>query len=245
VGIGIGFGSSNMLNQQSVNVLQEEIDKINAIHDIAIDRVQELGDKLLANEEYLKIVENKYTDLKETYDSLANDNIALVEYEKLTESYNELRNEKNSMEEHSISLENQLSALNSSYIDLETNFNELTKDYILVNGPLSTFTSFEDLDFTFSTDKSIYNYTESLSGNFSVYYKDGSPFVGRVKLYVGGSSGWSFNVNGEGYFFIESPVFKYGPQKYDVGFYYLYDSDGFIVADAGQIRHIKVTVEAK
>ncbi len=239
LGLGIGYLTFN--NNQielEISTLESQLEELQKEN-------SQLSETLFEVDQNYVELTNEHEALVEQFSELSSSNVAKSVYDELESQYSDLLSDYEGLETDISELQSQYDELDSQYQELSDQYDELLRDYELVNGPQSTYTSFDDLVCSIQTEKTVYNYTESLSGLFTIYFEDGTPFVGSLKLKVGGTSGWTFPVNGTGTFYINSPVFRYGPQMYDVGFYYLYDKDGFIIADAGDLSHVKVTVEAK
>lgn len=150
------------------------------------------------------------------------------------------------------SLNQSYQRLLSNYRSLNQSYEKLLNDYRMLNAPASKFSSAGDLDYRITTNQQVYRYTDPVSGNVSIYYRNGTAFRGTFSIYSRHmetgttASGWTFSVNGYGSFIVQPPQsFSRGPGTYRIGLIFLYDSAGYMIATSGDIGHIYVTVEAK
>lgn len=150
------------------------------------------------------------------------------------------------------SLNQQISDLNSSYLELVAEYDDLLFHYDLVNGPVSSFDSVGDLQITFATSRTVYYYQDSLSGNITISYLNGTAFDGNFDIHIScDAGGYTFFLsyeiaNGYGEFLINPPkAFHYGPGIYTVFIYGITNHDGFKVATFSELADLSVQVEAK
>ena len=177
------------------------------------------------------------------------------EYSALQSQSDDLENQIMDLQTQVTDIQNQLNEKTQDYIELQQDYDDLLSDYTLINGPASTFDTIDDLEITLITDRTIYDYTDSLSGNVSIYYVNGTAFEGTFKIGIdaefgtagGVTIGTDFDVNGDGDFIVNPPnSFKYGPGTYSVYLVIIENLDGYIVASGHELSdNIRVLVEAK
>ena len=141
--------------------------------------------------------------------------------------------------------------LNQNYQDLLEDYGELLADYRLINGPVSEFDTINDFQIELNVNKTIYSYTDSLFGDVSIYYTNGTAFQGTFYINMffvegGGMSTTTYEINGHGDFIVEPPYsFYYGPGKYTITIGGINNLDGYVVVTWEEMNEINVTVEAK
>jgi hypothetical protein len=141
-----------------------------------------------------------------------------------------------------------LNDLNETYVELQRQYNDLIFHYNLLNQPALNFTTYADLEMEFALDYSTYYYQDSVSGNITVNYVNGTAFEGRVSLGfnlagVGGVDFW-FDIQGFARFSLSPPVFEYGPGMYTVTLWSLQTSAGYYI-NIPHANQPSITVEAK
>ena len=139
--------------------------------------------------------------------------------------------------------------LEQLYEGLQVDYETLFNDYKLLNSPVSNFTSVGDLDITIATYQEIYSYKDSISGNVTVYYHNGTAFEGAFIIYLrhvdSTATTRAFNVDGYGEFYVASPLsFIRGPGNYTIGICSLRTTDGYIIESKWRVFP-SVQVEAK
>ena len=144
--------------------------------------------------------------------------------------------------------------LNDIYVELFQKYEDLLFHYNLINGPASNFTTIKDLQITFTTERTIYPYQDTLSGNVTITYLDGTAFNGKFGIRIhpefGGygdvETGTIYAVNGYGEFLIPPPYsFNYGPGNYSIYLGRIHTVDDYVVAAGHELDETAVQVEAK
>ena len=238
IGLLIGAAGTYIFLFSQVNDLNNEISSLIEANIQLTTEIQTISDELDV------VLQN--TDLQDQIEDLQQ---TISDNQGLIDEYNELELQLLDSEVKYDDLFVDLQSLNENYQQLLSSYKELQKDYDMINGPTSKFASINDLDIEVTTDRTVYNYTDSVKGTLSIQYKDGSPFTGRVTFTVregGSTTGWTQNIN-NGYleYMLNQPVFSYGPDQYTIGPSYIRTSDGFIVADPNDLENMVVQIEAK
>jgi hypothetical protein len=185
------------------------------------------------------------------YDSLYSDYTTLSnQYSILSTASRELSNAYDTIKIQVDSDTALINKLNADYKVLLNNYNVLYEAVKLVNGPSSKFLSLSDLKINVATNRSIYNYTESITGVIEINHKTGLPFKGTVELNVKASGrnatyGGLFNVNGKTPFTISKPIFLWGPGNYLLQVTYIKDSNGFIIAGPDETGSLNILLTVK
>ena len=148
-----------------------------------------------------------------------------------------------------------ITTLESEITQLQQDYDELVSDYNMINAPASSFDTIDDFEIELNTDRTIYSYTDSIYGNVSINYMNGTVFEGTFNIGINPEFGTSggitlgpdFYIHGVGDFVAEPPLsFKYGPGVYSVYVVRIDNLDGYIVASGHELsNNIRVTVEAK
>jgi archaellum component FlaC len=217
------------LNQQ-IDALTNDFESLNATFQ------EYKNNHSHTNSEYDELVSN-YEQLTQTYENyVANHTFS-------NSQYTTLQNE-------ATDLQNQLNELNQNYQDLLDDYDELLADYELITSPATVFETIDDFEIELNLNKRIYDYTEPLSGNVSIYYTNGTAFQGTFSISMyhedgGGMASTRFDVNGYGDFIIEAPQsFYYGPGEYTVQIMQLNNLDGYIIIDWEALADTEILVVA-
>jgi len=196
--------------------------------------------------------------LQSEISTLAND------YDVLNTTFNQLRDDCDNLEIEYNRLMLDYERLNESFVELSQQYEDLLFHYNLINGPTSNFTTIQDLNITFTIHHTVYYYKDSVSGNITITYLNGTSFKGKFGIFVhpefggyGMTSYPSTPIDGSAEFYISPidgfPPFRYGPGNYTIGITRLETMDGYMVvtgswvaADSGWIWSLPhVRVEAK
>lgn len=206
-------------------------------------------------------LESQLTTLQSQLDSLETTNQDYVDTHSHSNSdYDSLQNQVNNLTENVTqdsqiqSLQQQISNLNQSYLEIIEEYEDLLFQYNLLNSPESAFTTFEDLQITFSVHRTTYHYQDPISGNVSITYLNGTAFKGQFGIgiyaefggYGGIEMGTRYYVDGYGEFLVEPPLsFNYGPGIYTVYLGSIENLDCYTVAGGNEFDRPRVQVEAK
>lgn len=247
LGIGIGyvsFDKSDIINenQTELNSTQTSLSSLQTKY----DELETQFNKSL--DDYLSL-ETEYTVLSNQLDNLNTNTVNKSEYDAINSQLITITSEKENLESELSLLQNQYDELTSQFQELSAIHEELLDDYELLNSPQSKFTTLSDLEITLTTDKTVYSYTDSISGNVSIYYKTGEPYEGSFELnmqWEGANTGLGlFNINGDKSYSIMSPKsFPVGPDYYTITVAWLKDKDGYYV-HTGRIDSTAIILEAK
>jgi cell division protein FtsB len=154
-----------------------------------------------------------------------------------------LQNQVANLSDRIAELETEVKASNESYVtlnqshtDLQREYEDLLFHYNLLNKPASNFTTVQDLEITFTLDKTIYYYKDPVTGNATIRYLNGTAFEGLFRIDVESTHGilslgerYALK-NGFAKFYLEPPVFYWGPGAYIIRIGTIYTIDGYEVA---------------
>ena len=241
--IGVGSGYVLFDNSAEFNEALEDTNCLQLEYDTLEDKYNELSLEV-------KGFEADLSSLQEQYDELNENNVPVTQYDSLYEDYKE---SLDSIAE----LEAELAIIQTQYTELETTHNEFTQEYDdllvqyqLVNSPASAYTDINDLEITLTTEKTIYNYTEPITGIVSIYYKTGEPFKGKVEFSIktgshGATTGYQISINGESNYYFGLPAFRYGPGIYTFQVGRIKDLQDYVIAGSTELTNTSIIIEAK
>ena len=243
VGLVIGLVLGYAITGPNNSKLEQQIDQLES-------RVIDLQDQLESKDNQISDLQSQIEDKNTQINSLQ------YQIADLQSEIEDLQNQLTSKDNQILELQNQLadketeiSDLHNQISILQDQLDELQSQLRILNAPVSSFTTINDLKITIATHKHVYSYKEPVSGNVTVYYLNGTAFKGSFIIYIeclgdgsGGTS--SFPVEGYGEFHVKSPAFMYGPGKYQIGISTLFDAEGFIIENRINLFPY-VEVEAK
>ncbi len=134
--------------------------------------------------------------------------------------------------------------------DFESGVENVTLSCLNIHKPVSNFTTVKDLNITLTIDRTIYYYKDSVSGNVTITYLNGTAFRGEFILYIRHltkelmSTTAGIAIDGFTKFYLSPPVFQFGPGNYTIGISSLSTADGYIIESRWQVFP-SVQVEAK
>jgi len=136
--------------------------------------------------------------------------------------------------------------------DFESGVKNVTLSCLNMYKPVSNFTTVKDLNITLCLHRTTYYYKDSVSGNVTITYLNGTGFEGIFSIYVvpifGGYGRTDYHSNpvvknGFAEFYLPSPVFVYGPGNYTIGIADLSTVEGYVIA--ANLWDPRVQVEVK
>lgn len=249
----LGFGGGFLMFDNSAELVQAQ-NELTYNQETYLE-LESTYNKLEAQHNYLleeyESLEAEYDSIFNQYSDLSSENVERTAYDDLNDQYSATLEEINNLEVELSLLQTQYDVLNTEYQELTIDYEELLTEYQFVNGPSSSFTTINDLEIELTIDKTVYSYTESISGTVSIYYKNGEPFKGKVSFSVTTlgkgtlTLGYKPFVNGSVHYTTDTGVFHWGPGDCTIKISNVYDEDGYVIAGGNDLDFTTLNLEAK